>query len=282
MARRKTLPESVRAKLALAERLGTLRSELFGERGGPEMARRLGIPVRTWYNYEGGVTVPAEVVLKIIELTSVEPAWLLHGKGPKFRHTNPVRNDAAAPQSMTVGDLLRTALQILEGEGGSDPASTVEPMITSPSVLDLAEHPEAHPGRMARRLDSADESDLRNGEFVGRQAGADRHAESPTPAQGETPCIRVAGNAMAPILADGALVAYSARDEDVSLLHKKMVVVWLNGQPIVRLFELTRDPRYALLKAGNPEAEPAQILLDLEDPRDPPQLRRVLRIDTPH
>jgi hypothetical protein len=85
MARRKTLPESLRAKLALAERLATLRLELFGERGGPEMARRLGIPVRTWYNYEGGVTVPAEVVLRIMELTSVEPVWLLHGRGPRFR-----------------------------------------------------------------------------------------------------------------------------------------------------------------------------------------------------
>ena len=68
MARRKTLPESLRAKLALAERLSSLRLELFGDRGGPEMARRLEIPVRTWYNYEGGVTVPAEVVLRIIEL----------------------------------------------------------------------------------------------------------------------------------------------------------------------------------------------------------------------
>ena len=86
MARRKTLPESVRAKLALAERLAALRSELYGDRGGPEMARRLGIPVRTWYNYEGGVTVPAEVILKIIELTSVEAVWLLHGEGPKFRN----------------------------------------------------------------------------------------------------------------------------------------------------------------------------------------------------
>ena len=91
MARRKTLPESVRAKLALAERLAALRSELYGDRGGPEMARRLGIPVRTWYNYEGGVTVPAEVILKIIELTSVEAVWLLHGEGPKFRSARPER-----------------------------------------------------------------------------------------------------------------------------------------------------------------------------------------------
>ena len=93
MARRKTLPESVRAKLALAERLAALRSELFGDRGGPEMARRLGIPVRTWYNYEGGVTVPAEVILKIIELTSVEAGWLLHGEEPRFRHAHTDRGE---------------------------------------------------------------------------------------------------------------------------------------------------------------------------------------------
>src|SRR5436190_19758506 len=105
MARRKTLPESVRAKLALAERLAALRSELFGDRGGPEMARQLGIPVRTWYNYEGGVTVPAEVILKIIELTSVEPAWLLHGKGPQFRQARSERRDLMSPPAMTVGAL---------------------------------------------------------------------------------------------------------------------------------------------------------------------------------
>src|SRR5271169_5451341 len=126
MARRKTLPESVRAKLALAERLAALRSELFGDRGGPEMARRLGIPVRTWYNYEGGVTVPAEVILKIIELTSVEPMWLLHGKGPKYRNLRSDRPDPTAAPAMTVGALLRTALQLLEnkepaGPGGEGP-----------------------------------------------------------------------------------------------------------------------------------------------------------------
>src|SRR5262245_57538454 len=120
MARRKTLPESVRAKLALAERLAALRLELFGDRGGPEMARRLGLPVRTWYNYEGGVTVPAEVILKIIELTSVEPSWLLHGKGTKFRQARAEGLDAAAP-AMTVGALLRTALRILENEGSARP-----------------------------------------------------------------------------------------------------------------------------------------------------------------
>ena len=60
MARRKNPPESVRTKGRLAERLREVRSDLFGERGGPELARRLGLPIRTWYNYEIGVTVPAE------------------------------------------------------------------------------------------------------------------------------------------------------------------------------------------------------------------------------
>ena len=114
MARRKTLPESVRAKMALAERLAALRLELYGDRGGPEMARRLGIPVRTWYNYEGGVTVPAEVILKIIELTAVEAGWLLHGEEPKFRNQLTDRGERGGQPAVTVGALLRTALQLLE------------------------------------------------------------------------------------------------------------------------------------------------------------------------
>jgi len=130
MARRKTLPDLVKTKYSLAERLCRLRAELFGDRGGPELARRLGIPVRTWYNYEAGVTVPAEVVLRIIELTAVEPMWLLHGKGPKFR-PKPFDDLELLPNSKrTVGSLLRTALQILEqterGRSAEPPADDAE------------------------------------------------------------------------------------------------------------------------------------------------------------
>src|SRR5262249_51823326 len=119
MARRKTLPDTVQAKYALAERLRMLRAELYGDRGGPELARRLALPIRTWYNYESGVTVPAEVVLRIIELTSVEPLWLLHGQGPKFRIPRPGTVQAVPGSGVSVGTLLRTALQMLEHE---DPA----------------------------------------------------------------------------------------------------------------------------------------------------------------
>src|ERR1700734_1000050 len=82
MARRKNAPDLVMIKCSVAERLRELRVELFGDRGGPELARRLGLPVRTWYNYEAGVTVPAEGVLRLIEQTHVEATGLLPGGGP--------------------------------------------------------------------------------------------------------------------------------------------------------------------------------------------------------
>src|SRR6516165_5331117 len=85
MARKKTPPHQEHLKLLLAERLKTIRVELFGEHGGPKLAQLLGIPARTWYNYEIGVTVPAEVILRFIDVTFVEPKWLLSGQGEKYR-----------------------------------------------------------------------------------------------------------------------------------------------------------------------------------------------------
>lgn len=69
----------------LSERLRQLREELFGKDGGPELARRMGIPARTWYDYETGVTVPAEVLLGFLEETGADPHWLLTGEGPRYR-----------------------------------------------------------------------------------------------------------------------------------------------------------------------------------------------------
>jgi hypothetical protein len=117
MARRKTDQDLVRSKLAIAARLVALRSEIHGERGGPEMARRLNIPVRTWYNYEKGITVPAEIILKVIKLTGVDAAWLLDGSGPMFADPTPksaVREESATAPDQVIGTLLRTALHLLE------------------------------------------------------------------------------------------------------------------------------------------------------------------------
>jgi Bacteriophage CI repressor helix-turn-helix domain len=74
-----------RIKSALAGRLRAIRMEIYGEQGGPELARQLGVPLRTWANYESGVTIPGEVLLRFLEVTDTEALWLLRGDGRKYR-----------------------------------------------------------------------------------------------------------------------------------------------------------------------------------------------------
>ncbi len=279
MARRKTLPESVRTKLDLAERLAALRLDLYGERGGPEMARRLGIPVRTWYNYEGGVTVPAEVILKIIELTSVEPAFLLHGEGPRLRTSRTERVEKEASPSLTVGALLRTALQLLEDEESSRPKRDAGPLEEPEhgNGLTMREGRVGPPQDQPLTLRDPDSADATADEAGSRFSQSRREWLA---AHRDNRCIQVNGDSMTPIVADGASIAYARDEDDLRELDGKMIVAWLENQPIVRWFQYCG--RYALLRAENPRTVPQQILVDLEDPHQRPRFRRVLWINTPH
>lgn len=271
MARRKTLPESLRAKYALAERLSTLRAELFGDRGGPELARRLGLPVRTWYNYESGVTVSAEVILRIIELTSVEPMWLLHGKGPRFRnHSADSRTEPLAGSGVSVGSLLRTALEMLEKGGNSPPTMIVSrgpdggSADENADVVLLAVDDSTVDGPITRT--SGPKYVVARSEWVD--------------AERECRVIRVEGDAMSPILSDSAYVAFSKTEEALADLDGKMVVAWVDSRPVVRWFQFCG--RYVVLRAENALAVPAQIPVDLEGPGREARFRRVLWINTPH
>jgi hypothetical protein len=91
-ARPKAIPSrrvgATAVKASISRRLREIRRELFGERGGPELARRLNLPARTWYNYETGVSVPAEVLLAFIEQTGADPWWVLAGEGSKYRRSD--------------------------------------------------------------------------------------------------------------------------------------------------------------------------------------------------
>jgi hypothetical protein len=275
MARRKTLPVSVQAKFSLAERLRLLRSELYGERGGPELARRLGLPIRTWYNYESGVTVPAEVVLKIIELTSVEPIWLLHGQGPKFRTPGSGRQETLMGSGISVGVLLRTALQMLESDetarwAAQPPRREKEgpingdPPPASGSEVALIEINDVDPEPLTRTSGPR--------YLAARSEWLD--------AERDCRCIQVVGDAMAPILMDGAYVAFAKLEEPLAELDGKMVVAWVENQPIVRWFQYC--DKIALLRAENPATVPNQLLVDLEERSEDFKIRRVLWINTPH
>ena len=69
----------------IAEGLKQVRFELFGENGAPELARKLGLPTRTWVNYESGVTIPGKILLRFLILTGAEPLWLLQGQGQQYK-----------------------------------------------------------------------------------------------------------------------------------------------------------------------------------------------------
>ncbi|HKI20636.1 MAG TPA: hypothetical protein VKA15_22290 [Isosphaeraceae bacterium] len=77
--------DRARNKAAIGRRLRQIRSEMFGEHGGAELAERLELPFRTWFNYENGVTIPGEILLHFIEVTGTEAHWLFRGEGPKYQ-----------------------------------------------------------------------------------------------------------------------------------------------------------------------------------------------------
>jgi hypothetical protein len=72
------------ANRTLSGRVREIRLERFGDHGGPMLADALGLPFRTWMNYEAGVTIPAPVILRFIEVTGASPEWLLKGEGEKY------------------------------------------------------------------------------------------------------------------------------------------------------------------------------------------------------
>jgi hypothetical protein len=293
MARRKTLPDSVQAKYALAERLRLLRSELYGDRGGPELARRLGLPIRTWYNYESGVTVPAEVVLKIIELTSVEPMWLLHGEGAKFRTPRTGRSESIVGSGMSVGVLLRTALQMLENDESSRGTPSAPRRDLSelsegdPAFEEDAPHGLGNGATHANGNGGGSEVALFEVDAVGREpltrTSGPRYLAAKSEwldAERDCRCIQVVGDAMAPILMDGAYVAFSKAEESPASLDGKMVVAWVDNTPVVRWLQYC--DKFALLLAENRSTVPNQILVDLESRPGQGKMRRVLWINTPH
>jgi hypothetical protein len=69
---------------ALARRLRLVREELYGDGGVPRLAEALGVPTKTWENYEAAVKMPAVVLLAFLGLTGVRPGWLLTGTGSRY------------------------------------------------------------------------------------------------------------------------------------------------------------------------------------------------------
>lgn len=273
MARCKNSPDTLRAKSELADRLRQIRTERFGERGGPELSRQLGLPVRTWYNYEVGVTVPGEVLLRFVDLLGVEPQWLLHGEGPKYRPRS-ISEAARAKDGDSVVGLLRRALELLDTQVGSLPGVAFPPE-SRPAYSDSDDSSDSEDTLLIHvRSDHGADPDRSGPEFL--KVSRDCWVESDP----DFRCARNRGDAMEPVLSDGAFVGFAARPEPVEDLDGELVAYSVDGHPIFRWLQLAG--RFALLRAENPARE-AILPVDLEgSPPESRQFRRVLWASSGH
>ena len=69
----------------LAARVREIRVEKFGDEGIAYLSQAMNVPARTWEHFENGVMMPAWILLQFIQITGVEPGWLLTGKGDRYR-----------------------------------------------------------------------------------------------------------------------------------------------------------------------------------------------------
>ncbi len=69
----------------LASRVREIRAEKFGADGVASLTQAMNVTAPTWEHFENGVMIPGWILLQFIELTGVEPHWLLTGKGERYR-----------------------------------------------------------------------------------------------------------------------------------------------------------------------------------------------------
>jgi hypothetical protein len=249
VARKKTPKVRVNVKASLSRRLREVRQELFGEHGGPELARRLGLPARTWYNYETGVTVPAEVLLTFIDQTGANPVWLLSGDGPRYQ----VRRGLSDPglADLTPIELIRRGLEKLEQEPN-------EVVIVAPENL---------PGEFKSDFVAVSLIPI---EMLSHETIDPSMVEGyimayrqwlPNPAA--TVGVRLTDDAMYPILPSGSVVAIDRSKRNALTLQGRMVAVVDEGMPMIRWLDITG--RHMILRPNQPSREHPLIPIELDN-----------------
>ncbi len=233
MARKKTSLLRVNVKADISRRLREIRQELFGEHGGPELARNLGLPARTWYNYETGVTVPAEVLLSFIEQTETNPLWLLTGNGPKYRRglEDMVLSD------LTPEELIRRGLEKLEERPN-------EVVMVAPENMPV------EPGEDFVAVSLVPISALAaRGNAGASPEGHILAYRQWIPHPRETVAVRLPDEAMHPILPVGSVAAVDRAVVDPQQLHGRLVAACPDGEPMIRWLEVSG--RHLILKPNH-------------------------------
>jgi hypothetical protein len=233
LARKKTPKVRLSVKASVSRRLREIREEIFGEHGGPELARRLNLPARTWYNYESGVTVPAEVLLDFIEQTGANPFWLLNGQGPRYHHSN----DDALLSQLTPVELIRRGLEALERvpQAMTVVAPTNMPDNLASEYIAIGVYP------LSELAGTTPDSTLVQGYVLAYRNWL------PNPK--ETIAIQLTDEAMHPILSAGSIVAVDRTVTDPRKLHGKIVAAHPHGVPMIRWLEVS--DRHLILRPNN-------------------------------
>jgi hypothetical protein len=255
VARKKTSKVRVSVKASISRRLRDVRQELFGEHGGPELARRLSLPARTWYNYETGVTVPAEVLLAFIDQTSANPVWLLSGDGERYR-----RGDSESLASLSPIQLIRRGLERLEQ------VSVESSLIDSP--LDVSQSDFVSVALVP--LQSLG-SRLRSN---GRTSGHVLAYRDWLPNPRDTVAVRLEDEAMYPILPARSVVAVDRSSIDPQRLQGKMVAANLDGSPMVRWLDLSG--RHLIFRPNQASRDHPLIPMELGDSVPNPILGQIV------
>jgi hypothetical protein len=258
VARKKTPKVRVNVKASLSRRLREIRQELFGEHGGPELARRLNLPARTWYNYETGVTVPAEVLLAFIDQTGASPAWLFSGEGPKYRRAQ----EELLLSEMTPIELIRCGLEKLEQKPNNVVIVAPEDL-PSEYLSDFVAVSLVPMKELAKK--TIDPAQVEGYIMAYRQW---------LPNPSETVGVRLSDDAMHPILPAGSIVAIDRSVTDPRALQGRMVAASPEGEPMIRWLDLSG--KHLILRPNQPSREHPLIPVEIDGPSQNPILGQVV------
>ena len=248
MARKKTSKVRVNVKASISRRLRDVRQELFGEHGGPELARRLNLPARTWYNYETGVTVPAEVLLAFIDQTGANPVWLLSGEGKRYRS----QSDSISLMDLSPIQLIRRGLEKLEQQPSE---MGIEPLNGESASGFVSVALVSFEALGSRRIDP------------GMVEGHVLAYRSWLPHPEETIAVRLSDESMFPILPAGSVVAVDRAITDPQRLQGKMVAAKPDGSALIRWLDLSG--RHLILRPNQTSREHPLIPMELDDSINP-------------
>jgi len=234
-------------KASLSRRLREIRQNLFGEHGGPELARRLDLPARTWYNYETGVTVPAEVLLGVIEQTGANPMWLLSGEGPHYTQYG----DERLLSELTPVELIRRGLERLERH-----SHEIAPVDSNNQNL------ETNSDFVALNFYAMAEiakKPLENSRVEGYVMAYRQWL----PNMEATIGVLLPDQAMQPILPAGSIVAVDRSINEPARLHGRIVAACPDGIPMIRWLEISG--RHLILRPNQPSRDFPLIPIELDD-----------------